>query len=232
VITLIIEWNMRRWLYYDYAQLPFVGWAVIAGVFFIGVFFLSRREGYPPADRADRRLRRWLRLAALAPLLAIALEFATVAVRIYEWVQLRRAYATHNYNLYYGISSIPDEICTAFILAGFFVATVGTAPLPLLLFRHLRGLAKRARSAQLAEHCTIVGIGTAASLLYVAGAIELFENAPMLGLGDYWVDRSSVPLALMLILGVAAALFTLWCVYLLLRFTMSFVAAARDIRPM
>jgi hypothetical protein len=45
------------------------GFELGAILFFLGVMLLTRREGYPPADQADRRLRKILRLAAAVPLL-------------------------------------------------------------------------------------------------------------------------------------------------------------------
>ena len=68
------------------------------------------------------------------------------------------------------------------------------APLPLLLFLHLRSLAKRARSADLAEHCLIVGIGTASAILVTGAYSVVAANAEAWGFGTYWQSRSTVAL--------------------------------------
>jgi hypothetical protein len=112
----------------------------------------------------------------------------------------------------------------------FFLGIIGLPLLSLLLFLHLRGLAKRAGSAHLAEHCLIVGIGSAATVMYVFAAAEILEHGQRWGLDEYWDARSKVSLALALILRVAACFFTLWSLYLLIRFAIAFARVAREIR--
>jgi len=109
------------------------------------------------------------------------------------------------------------------------LATIGCMPLPLLLFCRLRNLAKRARSAHLAEHCMIVGAGASLSLLYVAFVWVLTTNGDE-WFGTWWTGRSQVLLVLELILGVLACLFFLWAVYLLVRFSIAFWMAGRKLR--
>jgi len=65
----INSWQWLRWM------IP-SGFLLGAFIFVVGVFLLTRREGYPPADRADRWLRRWLRRASITPLLAASLAVA------------------------------------------------------------------------------------------------------------------------------------------------------------
>src|SRR5205085_7095368 len=89
------------------------------------------------------------------------------------------------------------------------------APIPLLLFLQLRSLAKRARSAHLAEHCAIVGTGASLSLIYMGAIVFVLDNAKLLGLSSSWSTTSSTSLLLVLALAVAAALFLLWSIYLL-----------------
>jgi hypothetical protein len=106
---------------------------------------------------------------------------------------------------------------------------VAAVPLPWLLFVQLRNLAKRARSAHLAEHCTIVGAGTSA----VAGVVALLmiyeDIARRLGWDIEWMHRSA-GLAVVTIISVAAMLFGLWSIYLLLRFAIAFYRASRQLR--
>ena len=100
----------------------------------------------------------------------------------------------------------------------------------LLLFAQLRGLATRARSAHLAEHCTIVSIGTAASLIYVFLATYVLMLGMLGRFGDNWTERSNVALTLVLLIGVTGILFPLWSLYLLVRFAMAFFIVARQLR--
>jgi hypothetical protein len=109
------------------------------------------------------------------------------------------------------------------------ILTLGCVPFPLLLFRRFRGLAKRARSAHLAEHCTIVGIGASAALLYAAVWYVLSQNADD-WFGDYWLGRSTVAYVLMAALGTAGLLFVLWSLYLMIRFAIAFGVAAYRLR--
>jgi hypothetical protein len=109
------------------------------------------------------------------------------------------------------------------------LGSVGCLPLPLLMFVRLRGLAKRARSAHLAEHCMIVGIGTSVSLAYVSLALLLLYNGDQ-WFGDNWSSRSNASMGLLLALWTSALLFALWSVYLLIRFAIAFGSAARKLR--
>ena len=173
----------------------------------LGVFLLTRPEGYAPADQADRHLRTRLRLLAIVPFLAMAvvhffaLEFTGI----------------------FGFGGEMDRQLWAWCP----VFTAIVAFLPLFLFIHLRGLAKRAQSAHLAEHCMIVGIGTFVSLLYVAAVNAIVNNERSLGLETDWETRSTVSLIMMLVLGVASGLFLLWSVYLLMSFADAFWTASR-----
>ncbi len=188
------------------------GVAVIA--FFAGTWLLTSAEGYPPADRADRRLRRSLRLAALAPLVVLALYTAgtqVIAEVLFDGGNVYQAWP------------IIDVVLPTF-------SALACAPLPLLVFARLHGLAKRARSAHLAEHCSIVGIGASCALLFLAAIVILSENADTLGLGQNWMGRSNVALALMTLLCTAGCLFALWSLYLFVRFALAFRRAARQLR--
>ena len=197
---------------------PLFGLGAGAVLLFMGVLLLASAEGYPPADRTDRRLRLALRLAAALPLVAIGL----LILRGVLWLRAFRAgfVAVGRIGWWLG----------PFDLVLWSIAAVGCVSLPLLLFLQLRGLARRARSAHLAEHCLIVGLGTSATVLYVGGVMFVFEHARKWDLGTHWVSRSNVALVLMLVCGVAGLLFTLWSLYLLIRFAIAFRAASGQLK--
>jgi len=186
----------------------FIGFDLAAAFLALGVFLLTRPEGYAPADEADRGLRIRLRMLAIVPALAM------VVVHFFA-LEFRGAFR---------------EEMDLQLWAWYPVFTAIVAFLPLFLFIHLRGLAKRARSAHLAEHCMIVGIGTFASLLYVAAVTAIVNNARSLGLEADWETRSTVSLIMLLVLSIASALFLLWSLYLLLSFADAFWTAARTLR--
>jgi hypothetical protein len=190
------------------ALYPFLGWDFAALLLIAGALLLTVAEGYPAADSADARLRALLRAAAFVPLLALIL------VQVDQWWN-----AALSYNGWRWLQ------ITAVVLA-----TLGCAPLPLLLFLHLRGLAKRARSAHLAEHCVIVGIGASLALVYLPAVLLLFEKAEDWGLGSNWVNHSPVSLILLLLIFLAAFLFVLWSLYLLIRFAIAFSKAHRQLK--
>lgn len=198
---------------WDY-QVFLAGFGASAILFEYGIFLLTRREGYPPADAEDRRLRIWLRVSGAAPALAIAL--LAIFVELF-WI-------------YFSIFAPTPNWPNLFLWAAVFVGTLGDVPVPFLLFRVLRSLARRARSAHLAEHCTIVGIGMSAALVYAIGVILLGAHPEWCGLGPEWLERSESWLVLIAIAGVAAVLFPLWSAYLLIRFAIAFHIAARKLR--
>jgi hypothetical protein len=202
-------WGWGPWPWY-FVLLPWLGIDFAALLFVGGVFLLTVREGYPPADRADVKLRVLVRVIAFVPLLALVLgQFNSWAD--YQAI-LRANFEARNKGL------LP-----------LLLATIGCAPLPLLLFLRLRGLAQRARSAHLAEHCLITGIGASASLLYFLGAYVVLENGNR-WFGDYWIERSAAAMVVMLIMATASAVFLLWMLYLLVRFAIAFARARRLLR--
>jgi hypothetical protein len=186
-----------------------VGPYVTAVLVLAGAWLLTSREGYPPADHADRKLRRWLRLAATLPLLAVVV-ISVPNDALYHRIPVQW------WSTVYGVTIL--------------LWCLACAPVPLLLFAVLRGLAKRARSAHLAEHCTIVGIGGSASVIVVAASAFILESADSWGWGQWWTGRSNIALAMALVVAVATSLFTLWSLYLLVRFAIAFRRAARELR--
>ncbi len=193
---------------------PNLGYALAALALFAGVWLLTSGEGYPPADRADRRLRRSVRLAAVAPIVVLVM-YTMGAMAIAELLFGRRKTYRALPVLGVVMAALSAVLCT---------------PLPLLIFARLRGLAKRARSAHLAEHCVIVGIGASCAMLYLAAIVVLSANSQQIGLGQNWMGRSNVALALVTLLAVAALLFAMWSLYLFVRFAIAFRRAARQLR--
>ena len=200
--------------------MPFIGLDLAALLLAGGAWLLTGREGYEPADRADRRLRRWLRAVAFAPLLLMLLFHVEIEIRRLAWVNFLPGSGFPSYRALWDWAGVPLII----------TAAVACVPLPLLLFRQFRNLAKRARSAHLAEHCTIVGVGTSLGLVYFGIVLFVFQNAEQLGLRRNWVGRSSVSLAMLGGVAVLTSLFLLWSLYLLIRFAIAFHKAARALR--
>jgi hypothetical protein len=204
-----------RWAMSLHYQAPWLGADLAAVALVVGLLLISGREGFAPADAADRWRRRLLRLLALLPLLALGIVHV---ISQEQSVSAMRGYA---------IGSAPLGQWGVYALL---IVTLGCAPLPALLFFQLRSLAKRARSAHLAEHCAIVGVGNSLTLLYVAFCALLMENAARWGLGHTWTSRSPIALGFVLLLFVSAILFALWNAYLLLSFAIAFGRASRRLR--
>jgi hypothetical protein len=173
------------------------------------VFLLTRPEGYPPADKADRRLRILMRIVV----------FFSIAAMVLLQVQLHFLFSSRNFRR--------DQL-EMVALSVLFFTIFGF--LPLLLFLRLRGLARRVRSAHLAEHCIIVGVGAFASTLYIAAVIVVVNYADKWGLGTNWTWQSPVSLIMLLVMSVASGLFILWSLYLLVRFAIAFWIAAGKLR--
>jgi len=166
---------------------------------------LTRKEGYRSADIGDRWVRWLLRLAALTPLVgAIIIGVANEGSR-------------------FGNPRLGVSYAKLAMLA-YWVGVAGSSPMPLLLFLRLRGLAKRARSAHLAEHCMIVGIGAALSTLAIAVAVPAVDYFERSGRLNMWSPYAT---AMGLLLAVSACLFGLWTLYLLVRFAIAFLQAGR-----
>jgi hypothetical protein len=204
-----------RWAMSLYYQAPWLGADVAAVALSVGLMLISRREGFAPADAADRWRRRLLRLLALLPLAAMGIVHVT----------------SHQQSISaMGRYSINGPQLGEWGTDAMLIITLGCAPLPALLFFQLRSLAKRARSAHLAEHCAIVGVGNSLTLLYIPICLTLMEKAGRWGLGHNWASRSPVALGFVLVMFLSAILFALWNAYLLLRFAVAFGRASRRLR--
>ncbi len=180
---------------------------VLAGLISVslGIFILTRREGYEPADQDDRWLRLWLRCAAFSPPLTLAAAFASEAGRRAIDFHTRSGQPFPNAPIW----------LQALNWSPLFLAAFGVAPLPILLSLRLRGLAKRARSAQMAEHSMIVGIGITACIVLLI--ILEIRDSPV-----SWVVDST--------LIIASALFLVWSDYIFIRFAFALGNALRQLR--
>ncbi|HTW95513.1 MAG TPA: hypothetical protein VMD30_12000 [Tepidisphaeraceae bacterium] len=191
------------WIFLDQRIFIVVSRTLIGLFLFCGVLLVARSEGYSPADQNDRRLRRWLRILAAIPL-ATACGAALLA---YAWTV---------YRIYLGPLVLEADMLSL-------LSAIPCAVLPLLLFLHLRGVAHRARSAHLAEHCVIVGTGASLAIFCIAAmAFLVSESGGPVGTRAW----EAVILA-----GVVFAwLFIIWSLYLLGRFAIAFHLAARQLR--
>ncbi len=201
------RWGFRNSGWIIFGVVPLAVLAIPACVFLLGALNLTAREHYGPADRTDRNRRRWIRILAAMPLLGVACE------GLLMWWSLSartRWYATLGWDTF-GIALVVLLACI---------------PLPALLFYQLRSLAKRARSAHLAEHCAIVGIGTSIAVSYATAVVILFQFAEDWGVDPEWTSRSPVSLVLILLCSLSASLFAIWSFYLLIRFAIAFHSAA------
>jgi hypothetical protein len=203
-----------KWAYPLWIHLMWAGGDVAGVVLLGGVWLLTSREGYPPADQADAWRRRLLRIVALAPLGALALLHVTSQLSANTLA--RRG------------SGGPDAFNGPLPIIAFCLATLGGAPFPVLLYLQLRSLAKRARSAHLAEHCVIVGVGNALTLVYIPVLALVMIIAERRGWGHVW--RNTGSLVMVLAMSVLACLFAMWNLYLLVRFAIAFAVVSRKRR--
>ncbi|HEV2295710.1 MAG TPA: hypothetical protein VGR35_17820 [Tepidisphaeraceae bacterium] len=126
---MLVEGFYWRWMRTPLGfMLPMIGLDVAAILLLLGAWLLTSREGYPPADQADRRLRLALRLSATVPL------FAVLTGNLRAWSVYR-----------IGIRGpfLSDWEILELII--WILCSIGLIPLPLLLFAQLRGLANRAQ---------------------------------------------------------------------------------------
>ena len=203
----------------SYAMLPARGYewllphvpllAVHAAALFAlaGAWLLASKEGYPPADRADRVRRILLRIIAISPIVGATAKSIE-----------RHLIFNGGYWGVYDYTWNPLDIAMA-------ASMVGTIALPILVFATLRDLAKRARSAHLAEHCTIVGVGTSLTLLAIMAFVTLQAAGYMRD-----TNRSLIEPTAVLLVATATFLFWLWSLYLMIRFAISFGKASIDAR--
>jgi hypothetical protein len=214
-------WALRPANFWFLDGYDFGAWGFdLAAVFvLIGIVLLTKKEGYEPADTKDRRQRRWLRAAAVFLVIAVGVQWGNPLLD-YTWSGLPRIFVWRGFAY--------DSSWEMFNFVRLMVLIIALLPMPALLLFRLRGLAVRARSAQLAEHCAIVGVGASAALAFAFVALWFFSG-PLAGnrpsmLMSPWGFLST------LIMLTAISLFILWSIYLLIRFAISFRRAARQLR--
>jgi hypothetical protein len=199
---------------FDYAVIPhlqMVGIDLAVLFVFVGIMLLTTREGDLKADRASRRRRVAMRVLAMLPILGCALfHLAPARLRMMRMLS-------------------PDEDVQQL---GLVILVLSGIPLPILLFSRLKSIAHRARSAHLAEHSMIVGIGNSLTFVYLGLFMIVAEMSRGAGWGNNWLGRSPIALALMTALAVSALLFAMWNAYLLIRFAVAFAKAARTQRQL
>lgn len=206
-------WNSPLRLHSDFED--FIGLDLAAILLVLGALMVTAREGFPVVDQADRKYRWAIRISSFTPLLAVLLMHVLT-------VLLESNLRAFRYDVFATFRWL--------MTAAIGVATIGTTPLPVLLFFHLRRIAKRAHSAHLAEHCTIVGIGTSIALAYTAIVMLLMRHDRELNLDGRWMQRSNSWIVVVLVSGVAVLLFVIWSFYLMVRFAITFRLAARRLR--
>ena len=186
----------------DFEIVGLVACDTAAVLLIVGVLLISRREPSAPVDR-DRAARGAMRAFSTLPLIAMSVvHYSSFGTRLFR----------------YWVSD-----WTEYVVAGLF--TLGCAPLPPLLFAHLRRLANRVLHAQLAEHATIVGVGLSLTLLFMAGVMTTI--AIVTQATSYPLYGSYAFLALQLIQSVAMVLFGGWSALNFLRFGIAFFRAYR-----
>jgi hypothetical protein len=204
--------HYRSFSFYFRQNFEFIGFSTAGILMLLGVFMLTQREGYEPADRLDRSLRWKLRTASLLLLATIEL-----------WIFI----GPSPFNAWTFLFLLPFN--STWSLASLALLMLAMASLVLLLFKHLKAIANRARSAHLAEHCTLVGRGAAAAFLFIAIIILLGGRGDFL-LEHDWMTKSPIGMAVAMIIAVFASLFILWSLYLLTLFAISFRRAARQVK--
>ena len=184
------------------SHLESIGLHIAIGMLTVGAFLVTRPEGHPPNDRADRRRRLWIRSLACVPLLTIALLHG-------------QSYLGFTRSSFFWLVSVAIILCL---------------PLPILGMAQLRSLARRLHSAHLAEHCLIVGWCATASLVAVVALVLIMENAAALGLRGNWKSNSTAALLIMLTTATAVSLSAIWFLYVMVRFAHFFAKESRALR--
>ena len=169
----------------------------------VGMLMLTRPAGRARADRADAA-RRWaIRLLAVAPALAFALPAAITFNLLPRPVLVRGEWTL------FGVTAL-------------------LAPLPVLLFTHLKDLARRAPAPLLAADSPVVGwvFGLGLLLPLALYLVGLLFDATGVSQG-----RGIISDFFLVVIGVLAAIAfaaCLWSFYLLIRYALAFRKSARQ----
>jgi hypothetical protein len=158
-----------------------------------------------------------LRCLSLAPLLAVANAH-------FFYTMIDSAFSPqYLHDLLYETSQ-DNSLMLLLVMA--FATIIGLLPfLPAVLMLRLRGLAKRAHSAHLGEHCLIVGVGASFTLLVITAAILPIQFILDERDSFWWSHLWFAP-----ILIVWGSLFWVWAIYLMARFALAFHMARRKLR--
>ncbi len=200
------------------AQAPLLGAYLALFLFIIGVLLLTRKqeEANGVIDGAERRHQIMLRCSML---LAVAL-MGLSSLLLQHGVNKGFYYSS---TLHAFWMSREIEILYELLAVGILTSVV-----PMLLFLWLRRIAKRARSAHLAEHCAIVGVGMSVTILFIAFFLWAANDPAQFGLADDWLSRGTLSLYLGMFSIMWPLLFSIWSVYLLSRFAFRFHRVARE----
>jgi hypothetical protein len=195
---------------YEWEPVVLACYALLALVMLIGVLLVTRPQGYEPIDRAHHVWRTCLRISTAVPMLAVL--FAIVYLLAPD----------PRYQLLSAVGVNPNW----FENTALYLATLGIAPLPILLFLHLRRLVGRARRERLSLDCIIVGVGSSATLLLLA-AIFFYRDTH----SNYAIFDNAILLqAMALAVPISIILFFVWDLYVLIKVSIAFIAAERALR--
>lgn len=238
-----------RFGYFTDRVLLALGPVVVLGM---GVWLLTRSEPTVALTEGQRRRRWWLRALAWMPLAALCVFqvatltqlLATLPRRVdrgeYYYDHANRRLMQPERPIYVERGSSHPATATGIILwqvayRGGWLAdgllTVGSAALPLLLFGHLRTLARRTGHARLVEHCGIVAWGLSGTLLLIA-ALAGAGYVRSLGVGETWVRRSPEYTWLLSVGTAAWLVFAGWAVLTLARAARAFWITGRERRAL
>lgn len=172
-----------------------------------GVWLVSRRQPGLPPQAQFGTLRRWLRISPFPPLLALGVAHGLLFSRGYLG----------------GYQFDAPQLAVLLLL------TIGSAPLPVLLFVWLRRLAQRVLHPRLAEHATIVAIGYAGTLVIIPVLAGIYYYESRYG-RTHWDGRSPFALGIIIFYIVSIVLFGGWTALNCLRFILAFAKAYRGAR--
>jgi hypothetical protein len=183
-----------------------VVWTFIGAVLSFGVWMIAASE------KRQRTVALFVRWLGLVPLIT-TLMFHVANVLSYVG----------------GPSSL--DVADQLIRHGFAMLLVWVFLFPIILFAHLRLLARRLLSSQLMEHSVIVGVGTPLTAAGVSLGVLLLKYGRFIGLPEPH-PNAQWPTVLLATLMSLAGLFAIWIMYLLIRFAIAFMIEARALRKL
>lgn len=189
-----------------------VGFTVISVLFVLAIWWLTTSD-----QRADNHYLRWtIRYLAMLPLVCMLLSHLQIHILFQT-----PAIAVPNF-----------EAAEASQRLSFVLIWVWMILFPVLFFMRLRSIARRLISSHMMEHSAIVGIGWSVSMTLMLGIILLTSYAEELDLGWRFAARSNVWMIWMVIVSVGVALFSLWTIYLIIRFVVAFAIESHALRQL